>query len=168
MLSNFAQNSFLYIYTHILFLFMLLITWSSRSVQSWIQRDLSEDRVVITDRLVIKAWWEVPTGFTSFKLVYGKSCHLPVELEHDTFWALKFFNFDQEQVGEKEEGSNARIERNARWSVESSKVYKEEAKSFHDKRIVKQNLEPGQMVLLFNSILSYFRESLSWSGPVRL
>ncbi len=52
--------------------------------------------------------------------MYGKSYHLPVELEHNAFLALKFLNFDQEQVGEKEEGSNARIERNARPSIESS------------------------------------------------
>jgi len=46
-------------------------------------------------------------------------------------------------------------------------VYKEKAKSFHDKRIVKQNLEPGQMVLLFNSRLRLFpgRLKSKWSGP---
>ena len=34
------------------------------------------------------------TGFTPFRLVYGKTCHLPVELEHKALWTLKMCNFD--------------------------------------------------------------------------
>jgi hypothetical protein len=37
--------------------------------------------------------FKAPIGLTPFQLVYGKSCHLPVKLEHKTYWALKFFNF---------------------------------------------------------------------------
>ncbi|MCI55977.1 putative protein NYNRIN-like, partial [Trifolium medium] len=33
-----------------------------------------------------------PIGHTPFQMVYGKSCHLPVELEHKAYWALKFLN----------------------------------------------------------------------------
>ncbi|GJX05110.1 hypothetical protein Tco_0191026 [Tanacetum coccineum] len=32
--------------------------------------------------------------YTPNKLVYGKSCHLPVELEHKAYWTLKHANFD--------------------------------------------------------------------------
>jgi hypothetical protein len=40
-------------------------------------------------------------GLTPFQIVYGKSCHLPVELEHKAYWALKFFNFDHTTSGER-------------------------------------------------------------------
>ncbi|MCI29890.1 putative protein NYNRIN-like, partial [Trifolium medium] len=52
-----------------------------------------------------------PIGLTPFQMVYGKSCHLPVELEHKAYWALKFLNFDENQAGEKKKVSNARIGR---------------------------------------------------------
>nr|GEV35635.1 retrovirus-related Pol polyprotein from transposon 17.6 [Tanacetum cinerariifolium] len=34
------------------------------------------------------------TGCTPYKIVYGKLCHLPIELEHKSYWALKHANFD--------------------------------------------------------------------------
>ena len=39
--------------------------------------------------------YKTPIGFSLFQLVYGKSCHLPVEMEHKAYWALKFLNFDE-------------------------------------------------------------------------
>ncbi|GKC78012.1 reverse transcriptase domain-containing protein, partial [Tanacetum coccineum] len=38
--------------------------------------------------------YKTPIGCTPYKLVYGKACHRPIELEHKAYWALKHENFD--------------------------------------------------------------------------
>nr|GEV22002.1 DNA-directed DNA polymerase [Tanacetum cinerariifolium] len=42
----------------------------------------------------VKNSYKTPIGCTPYKPVYGKACHLPIELEHKAYWALKQENFD--------------------------------------------------------------------------
>nr|GEV92450.1 hypothetical protein [Tanacetum cinerariifolium] len=44
--------------------------------------------------------YKTPIGCTPYKLVYGKACYLPIELEHKAYWALKQENFDLVVVGD--------------------------------------------------------------------
>ena len=111
--------------------------------------------------------YKSPIGLTPFQMVYGKSCHLPVELEHKAFWALKFLNFDQEKAGEKRKVQMHELEEMRNQAYESSKLYKEKVKKYHDKKIIQRQFKPGQMVLLFNSWLRLFPGKLKskWSRP---
>ena len=85
---------------------------------------------------------EAPIGLTPFHLVYGKSCHLPVELEHKAYWALKYFNFDQTTAGEKRKIQLHELEELRLQAYESSRMYKERMKLYHDKQLVKKVLCP--------------------------
>ncbi|GJX87402.1 reverse transcriptase domain-containing protein [Tanacetum coccineum] len=64
-----------------------------------LERTVGENRASWSDKLDDALWafrtaFKTPIGCTPYKLVYGKSCHLPIELEHKAYWALKHANFD--------------------------------------------------------------------------
>nr|GFA19779.1 reverse transcriptase domain-containing protein [Tanacetum cinerariifolium] len=53
-----------------------------------------ENRASWSDKLDDALWafctaYKTPIRCTPYKLVYGKACHLPIELEHKAYWALK-------------------------------------------------------------------------------
>ena len=54
-----------------------------------------------------------------------------------------------------------------RESYESSRIYQERLKLFHDKTIVRKTLEPHQKVLMYSSRLHMFPGKLRsrWTGP---
>ena len=43
-----------------------------------------------------------PMSMSPYKMVYVKSCHLPLELEHKAYWAVRELNRDFKLVGKKE------------------------------------------------------------------
>src|ERR1044072_9029779 len=45
--------------------------------------------------------YKPPIGTSPFQLVYGKSCHLPVEMEHKAYWAIKKLNFEWKDASQK-------------------------------------------------------------------
>jgi len=45
--------------------------------------------------------YKMPTALSLFYLIYGKACHLPVELEYKVYWAMKTLNLNDKAAGEK-------------------------------------------------------------------
>ncbi|XP_016178242.1 uncharacterized protein LOC107620623 [Arachis ipaensis] len=102
-----------------------------------------------------------------YQLVYGKACHLPVELEHRAYWATRFLNFDAKAAGEKMILQLNELDEFQQDAFNNAKTYKERAKKWHDKKVSPRIFEPGQKVLLFNFKLKLFPRKLKsrWTGP---
>ncbi|GKB00109.1 reverse transcriptase domain-containing protein [Tanacetum coccineum] len=78
---------------------------SNRGLKRILEWTVGENRASWSDKLDDALWafrtaFKTPIGCTPYKLVYGKSCHLPIELEHKAYWALKHANFDLKTAGD--------------------------------------------------------------------
>nr|GFA73818.1 reverse transcriptase domain-containing protein [Tanacetum cinerariifolium] len=110
---------------------------------------------------------KTPIGCTPYKLMYGKSYQLPIELEHKAYWALKQANFDLTVAGDHRKVQLNELNELLDHAYENSLIYKEKMKRIHDSKIKNYIFNVGDRVLLFNSRLKIFSGKLKtyWSGP---
>ncbi|GJT18156.1 reverse transcriptase domain-containing protein [Tanacetum coccineum] len=119
---------------------------TNRGLKRILERTVGENRASWSDKLDDALWafrtaYKTPIGCTPYKLVYGKSCHLPLQLNE--------LNELRDQA------------------YENSLIYKEKTKKLHDSKIKNRIFNVGDQVLLFNSRLKIFSGKLKsrWSGP---
>ncbi|GJV41745.1 reverse transcriptase domain-containing protein [Tanacetum coccineum] len=145
---------------------------SNRGLKRILERTVGENRASWSDKLDDALWafrtaYKTPIGCTPYKLVYGKACHLPVELEHKAYWALKHTNFDIKTAGDHRKVQLNELNELRDHAYENSLIYKEKTKRIHDSKIKNRVFNVGDRVLLFNSRLKIFSGKLKtrWSGP---
>nr|GFA55719.1 reverse transcriptase domain-containing protein [Tanacetum cinerariifolium] len=127
--------------------FLTQVEVTNHGLKRILERTVGENRTSWCDKLEDALWafrtaFKTSIGCTPYRLVYGKACHLPLELEHKAYWALKH-------------------------AYENSLIYKERTKKLHDDKIKNCSFNVGDQVLLFNSRLKIFSGKLKSrrSGP---
>nr|GEU67360.1 reverse transcriptase domain-containing protein [Tanacetum cinerariifolium] len=150
--------------------------WSDGGIKPWLKRILErtvgENHASWSNKLDDALWafrtaYKTPIGCTPYKLVYGKACHLLIELEHKAYWALKHINFDLQTTGDHRKVQLNELNELRDQAYENSLIYKEKTKRLHDLKIKGRIFNIGDRVLLFNSRLEIFSGKLKsrWSGP---
>nr|GEV41402.1 reverse transcriptase domain-containing protein [Tanacetum cinerariifolium] len=145
---------------------------SNRRLKRILERMVWQNCTSWSDKLDDALWdfctaYKTLIGCTPYKLVYEKLCHLPTELEHRAYWALKHVNFDLKTAGDHRMLQLNELSELRDQAYENSIIYKERTKKLHDSKIKNRIFNVGDQVLLFNSRLKIFSGKLKtrWSGP---
>ncbi|GKD86086.1 putative reverse transcriptase domain-containing protein [Tanacetum coccineum] len=134
----------------------------NRAIKRILEKTIGNNMLDWSHKLDDASWafrkaFKTPLRTTPLWIIYGKACHLPVELKYKTYWAIKTCNMDLTKARAKMFLQINKLDELRLNAYESSISYKERTKRWHDKQIkAPTKYKKGDKVLLFNSRLRLF------------
>ena len=107
-------------------------------------------------------------GVSLYLLVYGKACHLPVEIEYKAWWAIRNLNMDMNQAGLKRMLQIDELEELRNDAYFNSKIAKDKQKKWHDKLITRKTFNQGIKSSCMIPSFIYFRANSNRDGRAHL